>query len=373
MLGVLQVRCDLTVWQTASLLSIGPAVSGLCQPLFAWLTDHVDSRLFGGAGLAVAAACLSCIGLADGFASLVVLFALGMLGVGAFHPVAAASVGQMSGSRRSAGVTAFFVAGMVGAALGPIISTRVTKIEPGGFELLRWMMIPGLLFAVLLHLAIRDAPHNHAEHRAVRFEPRDARLRWLAVWLLWAGNAARFFVNISLLYLYVWTAQKIVAAEQPTLDSIRIVTSGALLAGELNALTMLGMGAGGLVAGLVVRSGREKPAFVLVPLLLGPMLLLFPLAGRWGGYALAFGAGIGFAAVIPLTISVAQRLLPHRTSLASSLMMGGGWAVAALAAPSMEWCRSTLGMTAAYSIVAGMLVCSGVVGTLIPGALLRKI
>ncbi|MHC5115380.1 MAG: MFS transporter, partial [Planctomycetota bacterium] len=150
LLGVLQVRCELTPFQAASLLSLGPLTSGLCQPFFAWMTDRVDSRILGSLGLVFAAAALSCIGLADSFGTLVILFTVGMLGVGAFHPVAAASVGQMAGRRRSMGVTMFFVAGMVGAALGPIISTRVTAIEPDGFALLRWAMIPGLITAVFL-------------------------------------------------------------------------------------------------------------------------------------------------------------------------------------------------------------------------------
>ncbi|MCP3905176.1 MAG: MFS transporter [Planctomycetes bacterium] len=373
LLGVLQVRCDLTYQQAALLLSIGPLTSGLCQPAFAWLTDHVDSRIFGAAGLAVAAAALSCIGLADSFPTLVVLFVLGMLGVGAFHPVAAASVGQMAGRRRSMGVTLFFVAGMVGAAMGPIISTRVTAIEPNGFALLRWVMIPGLITAVLLHLAIRNVPHKH-DHEHVADMPRaEARQRWTAVMLLWAGNAMRFWVNIALLYLFVRWTEAVVVREQPLLDASRVPVVGSILCGEMNALMMLGMGVGGFAAGMLVRHGRERLAFVLVPLLLGPAIALFPLCGRWGGYGLALLAGVAYASVIPLAISVAQRLLPHRTSLASSLMMGGGWAMAALAPPVMEWIRREHGLPTAFHVVAVVLVASGIVGMALPAPLLRRL
>jgi MFS family permease len=38
--------------------------------------------------------------------------------------------------------------------------------------------------------------------------------------------------------------------------------------------------------------------------------------------------GIGFGACIPLSMGLAQRMLPHRTSLASGLMLGGAWAFA---------------------------------------------
>ena len=83
--------------------------------------------------------------------------------------------------------------------------------------------------------------------------------------------------------------------------------------------------------------------------------------------------GIGFAGVIPLAISLAQHLLPHRTSLASSLMMGGAWTVAATAPTVSEWCLGAIGMTKTFALAATILAVSGLVGLLLPGALLRHV
>jgi FSR family fosmidomycin resistance protein-like MFS transporter len=373
LIGLLQVRCDLTAWQAASLLSIGPLTSGFCQPVLAWLSDLVDSRLVGSAGLVVAAVCLSCIGLADSFGSLVLLFGVGMLGVGAFHPVAAASVGQLAGSRRSAGVTLFFVAGMAGATAGPVISSRITAIEPYGFDLLRWAMVPGLVVAVLLHLAIRDVSHNVTSEHEAHFPPAERGPRWRAVGVLFVGNAMRFWVNIALLYLYVRWAEATVAAERPGLDARAVAGFGAIYCGELNALMMLGMGLGGLAAGLLVRPGRERAMFILLPMLLAPAILVFPHAGRAASYPLALAGGVGFAAVIPIAISVAQRLLPHRTSLASALMLGAGWGLASTAPPTAEWCLGTLGMRTTFALVAGLLAGSGLIGLLLSPGLMRRV
>jgi MFS family permease len=210
LIGVLQVRCDLTAWQAASLLSLGPLVSGLSQPLFAWLTDHTDSRLFGSAG-------------------------------------------------------------------------------------------------------------------------------------------------------------------QPGLEGGQIARLGSIHAGELNALNMLGMGVGGFAAGVLVRRGREKRPIVLVPLLLAPAIALFPLAGRGTGYLLALAAGVGHASVHPLTTSLAQRLLPHRTSLASSLTMGGAWAVAMLAPPAAQWALTAIGLGWTFVLAAALLASSGVVALLLPKKLIRRV
>jgi MFS family permease len=82
----------------------------------------------------------------------------------------------------------------------------------------------------------------------------------------------------------------------------------------------------------------------------------------------AFLAGVGYAGVMPLTIAMAQRLLPHRTSLASGLMMGGAWSVAAIGPPLVQWILVTLegqtgsatsAMAWCFVLVAGLLALSG--------------
>lgn len=373
LLAVLQVRCDLNPWQVASVLSVGSITSGLCQPLFAWLTDRVDSRVLGALGLLVAATALSSIGFAHDYATLMLLYVTGMLGVGAYHPVGAASIGQLAGSRRSMGVTLFFVAGMVGAACGPVISTRVTAIDPNGFELLRWTMIPGVVMAGLLHAAIRRVPHRSADHRAMTFDRADGRARWTNTLILTVGNALRYTVYMALVYTYIRWAATLVRETMPEIEGARLATLSSIFCGELTALTMIGMGVGGLLAGMTVRAGREKWPMVLIPLALAPAVALIPMTGRAGSYALAALAGVGFAATIPLAISTAQRLLPHRTSLASSLMMGGAWAVASVGPPLAQMCINRRGVGAAFAMTAVLLAASALVTLLLSSRLLRRV
>jgi hypothetical protein len=64
---------------------------------------------------------------------------------------------------------------------------------------------------------------------------------------------------------------------------------------------------------------------------------------------------------------MAQRLLPHRTSLGSSLVMGGAWCLAALAPPTMQWIHTTWGLETCFLALAGLLALSGLVGLGLPG------
>lgn len=376
LLGVMEVRCHLSKPEAAWLLGIGSLTSGLSQPLAAWLSDKLDSRVAGAVGLALAAVCLCSIGLANSFWTLVPLFALGMIGSGIFHPTGAASMGQMAGRRRSLGIGVFHVAGMIGGIIGVILVTRITGLQShDGFALLRWLMIPGVLLAVALHLAIRRMPHRHHAHRAAHIDATESRQRWRAVWLLFAANAIRFTVNMILVYLFVRWAQMRVVEWWPKLSGDAIAAAAAPIIGNLNAFLMVGMAIGGVSAGSLVKQGREKGPMVWIAIVVAPAIALFPFVGLHMAYLLAVLCGLGFAGMIPITISLAQRLLPHRTSLASGLMLGGAWTLAFIGPRAAEWCLSTLGLSqaATFALTAGLLAASGIVCMGLDRSMLRRV
>jgi len=373
--GVLQIRSALTDAQAAWLIGIGSLSSGLSQPLSAWLADRLDSRLFAGLGLFVAAVCISSIGFASDFVSLAVLYALGMAGVGVYHPVGASTIGQLSESalpgKRSLGLSVFFVAGMVGGFAGSMGSPRITSLD-NGFLVLSLLMLPGVVLAAALHFSIRGVPHREDEHRAIRFDGEEIRRRWFTVILLWVSNAMRFTVNIALFYLYVRWAEAHMAAEHPEWTRESVAGAAAPISGNLVALTIVGMAVGGVVAGWLVRQGREKLPLVLVPILFAPAIALFGDAPILAGYGLAMAAGAGFASMVPVTIGLAQRLLPHRTGLASGLMLGGAWAFALLGPRLAEYClASGLSLKSTFALTAGLLALAGVVALLIRPDILR--
>lgn len=359
-LGLLEVHCHLHPSQTAWLFGIGSLSSGLSQPICAWLSDRYDWRGFGGLGLLLAAVFLCQIGAANSFGSLLPIYVVGMIGVGMFHPIAAASIGALCEHRQSANLSRFFIVGMVGGVLGATVTPRLIAWS-GGFSVLAWGIAPGLLLAWLLHRTIRGLPHRHPSHREIAFRRSEIKTRWTIVGLLYAASVLRFAVNLAAIYLYVRWVQHFVRGEHAAWTASEIANAAAPIIGNLNASMILGMALGGLASGVLVRRGRERWPLVLCPIAFAPALLLFPQATLAWGYVLSLLVGVGFAAMIPVSIALGQRLLPHRTSLASSFMMGGAWAVAMLGPRLAEFGVQHVGIATTFYLTGATLGFAGLV------------
>lgn len=383
LMPVLAAAHHLTGGQKALLLATGSVSSGLIQPAIAWASDRYNTRLLGVAGFVLGVAAVSSLGLARSFEHLVLIQVLASAGIGAYHPVAAAMVGHASGAKRSLGLSAFFVAGMIGGIAGNAGAPAL--FERYGFDIMPVLLIGGVGFAVLLVLSLRGASHRH-EDAAMRHNDLGAAERagrWRAVWILYAGNVLRFTVNMALVYLFVqWATAVSAEAAGSGVHWLEAGKRASVLNGQLQAAMQVGMGSAGLLAGWFLTARFEKSALVALPLAGAAGIALFPLLGHeagasWGtiatGGGLAIAAGAGFGGLIPLTMSLGQRLLPHRTSLASGLMLGGAWTFAAAGPLLAAVAERRIGLGGAFLATAAALAGAGVLSIALPSRIIRGV
>jgi FSR family fosmidomycin resistance protein-like MFS transporter len=359
---ILDDRAHLTMGQQAQILGVGSVASGLIQPIVAALSDRFNTRWLGTLGLAVAAVTISLVGYAHSFAQLVIIQAVGSAGVGAFHPIAAAAAGQLGGPRRSRTVAIFYAAGMLGMVVaGWVVPLLVNSF---GITRLAYLIIPGLLMAGALAWAIHDVQHRsaaaHADHASL--PERERRGRWIDVGLLFSANTVRFFVNTMLVQLMLrWTQQWVIASEGVPSLTEALRAKATSINGPLQGAMAIGQGTAGVLVGLFVVQRFEKKLLVFVPIAGALAVATIPHVNAvWMCWSLMIAAGAGFAGVMPITISMAQRLLPHRTSLASALMMGAAWTLAALGPTVAQWLYESVGLNAAFGWAAGLLALSAV-------------
>lgn len=389
------VQLGLLPGDRAMLVGLASLASGLVQPFFAWLGDRHDTRIFGVVGVAMAAVSIGLLGHArsigaavglSGTAVFAALFALASAGSGIFHPPAAATVGHLAGRRRSLMVSVFFMAGMLGGTAGYLLSPEMVRWFSGpgadvaaGLASLHWLIVPGLVIAAALALAVLTAPHRHADAhaRVGSLSARERRRRWAAFAVLYAGNAIRFPVHQGLIYLAIEWAIGLAAARRPG-DAGGVFAS--FVNGPIQGAMLLGMGGGGIAMSMLLKPRFEKPAFILLPILGALPVAIFPHADALGGagpyiaaFALAAAAGFGFGGTFPLSISLGQRLLPHRTGLASGMLQGGAWLFGVVGSFLARALHAGAGLEVAFAVFAGVLVLSGVLMAALPDRLLRQL
>jgi MFS family permease len=371
----------LTGWQIAVIYASNQILSGLPQSLAAWLSDRYDTRIAGPLGLTMSCVCSCLIGFAPNFWVLWLLLSVAMVGNGIYHPIAGAQAGQLGGRVLSHGralaVSLFFAAGMVGSVIGPIASTRMNARF--GLTSLVWLIPLGLVTAFILHRVTAHVSHRDRRHAAVvaSIPPEEARLRWNAVWMLYAGNALRFIVNTAMYILFnIWAARAI--PNDPA--------AATLLNGNLVVAMTIGMGVGAIAAGRIIKPGSERRAIFVLSVFGAVFTAMTSYAGHhwgmWPMYVCAALTSLGFSSILPITIGLAQRLLPHRTGLASSLMMGGSWAIAAVAPlivglflgpPVPAGGVSIERLDWAFVGFGAILLLAGGLATLMPGEIIRKV
>lgn len=331
-------RLRLTDWQVAAVFAVTPIFSGSLQPFFAWFTDRFDTRVCAPLGMFLGATCITAIGFAQNFWQLVALQIVGVIGTGMWHPVSAALGGQIGGRAfprgRGVGLAIFFAAGMLGQATGSRIAPKISTAF--GMEHLAWLMIPGVAAAIALWIVLARVPHRHDNHAHLHasISREESRARWRAVLTICVANCLLYTVNIGVFaMLSVWAKSKMSATGE-----------AANLHGTLVSFATLGMGIAGLSATRLVRMGREKWPVVGICVLGAACVGLFGVVGDfglslagdsfwrfWPAYGWAILTAVGYFATMPVSMSLGQRLLPGRTGLVSSLLMGVGWAFSSTA------------------------------------------
>jgi len=413
LLWPLRERLSLTPGQLTFVMMATPIFSGLCQPLFAWLTDKYNTRLCGPVGLAIGAMCIGSIGFVQTFWQLAALQIVGVIAIGFYHPISAALAGQVGSTRlrngRTQAIGVFISSGMVGHALGAKLGPTINALNDGrGMPYLAWLIIPALLLALGLHFATRKISHRHDNHREIHasFLPGVSKSHWWVIGILTVQNALRFTVNVGLMVvmLNVWARSKLLQSGAFSIEAFgsheameRALSSQASVhAGSLIAAMTVGMGLCAIFSGRLVKRGKEWWPLIVLSLIgavviamLGPIAdAMYSIGGfAWWAmtpvYLCTACTAIGFFATFPIATSLAQRLQPGHTSLVTSMMMGVGWGISAVApllamvffgfvsidaAPTLSPARINI----AFVCFAGLLVLAGLLTLVIPRDLVRN-
>jgi FSR family fosmidomycin resistance protein-like MFS transporter len=324
LLPLLEDKLHLTKAQVFWLAPLYAISSSLMQPVYGFISDRYARRFFAVFGPTITAIFVSMIGLAPSYSILILLLVGGGIGIGSFHPQAAAMAAKASGDRRRMGMAMFSALGTIGFAFGPFVITRI--VARFGLEHTYYVIGLGLLMSAVLYRICPplDAPTKPA--------PGVAKIKWQ---LLAALRAA--WQPLLLLYLITVIRSGLQITTNNYMPYL-LQERGYTLPETGNVMTvflLLG-GLGGLAGGFMAERVSGRAVTLYSGLLAGPLMIAsFMTSGAVSLIFLGLG-GFFLLATIPVNVAMAQELVPGQTSTVSALMMGAAWGIGALAPSALN-------------------------------------
>ncbi len=337
LLPLLAAKLRLTPAQAGLLVPTMMISSSLMQPVYGMISDRYLKRSMSVFGPLVAAVFISSIGLASSLPVLMMLVIAGGIGIGSFHPQSAALVMRAASGRPGIVMSIFSSAGTVGYALGPILISYT--VYWFGLERSYYTVIFGIAIWLLL---LGYCPKLEAQPRAADEPPLRVMLRaaWMPLVLLYFAVALRSAASVSVQTYLPFSLEK----SGLTQTEIGWVLSGFIFFG----------GVGGFFGGaLADRFGARRVA--MWAMLLATPLLLGALSTQGAtSYALLMAGGTMLNLPIPVSVVMAQRLVPGGASTVSALMMGFAWGTGGLMTPITGKLSEQAGFTLALMMISLM-------------------
>jgi FSR family fosmidomycin resistance protein-like MFS transporter len=355
-LGDKYQAADVAMGLVAALLYASLSFS---QLLFGYIYDRLRAYWLIPLAVLVGGFCLGCVGLVDSFGLLLMLIIAAGLAIGAFHPGGTALAGSLADKYRPLIIAVFVCAGALGVFVSPLIITRL--VNKHGLQATSWLFVPTIpVFVVALLVYITYRRLGQA-----RIDTPPA-----------AGRFRASIFSRSMILLFILTTSRsfsvyVVTVGMSFLMSEKITDGSAILStGHALALSGLSVGFGGLLSGFFLRWESEKPAILVSLIVTGPLLVSFPLLS--GGWLLVIIvlAGVAVGSTIPLVTAIGQRLVPHSSAVASSILMGVSWGVSGIAA---SLAVTLLGPLISYTMAMPLLIAAGIVVALVTTLILPTV
>jgi FSR family fosmidomycin resistance protein-like MFS transporter len=286
--------------------------ASLPQPLFGPLADRARAPLLALAGIFWQAVFFGLAGFSRRYETFLLLATIAGFGSAAFHPPGAGGVPRVSPrSQRNGSMGVFLVGGTMGYAVGPLVAGfAFAALGPRGTAL---FVLGALLASPVLVLSLRRLRYEAGTLEAAsEAGPEDggqiSSLAALPLGLLALLVVFRSWVIMSMsTYLPQYVLQQ---------------GAGLVFGGNISFAFLIAAAVGNLAAGFLSDRVGRLNVTLLSLLASGPLLYLMLRTGGVGIFAFAFVLGLCLHASMPLTLLMAQEVMPDRPGVITGFTLG---------------------------------------------------
>lgn len=300
------------------ILSLSHIFSSLLQPIFGFFADSMVKRVFIFWGLLFTSIFISIAPAADNVYVLIFCIILGSLGSSLFHPQALGFVVKFADTDIAKTMGIFIAMGSIGFSFGPLISAFVTQFW--GLSHMPILCIPGIVLALLMFKFVPKLSADLSVNNKMKFVSafKDILI----------NNKLKILIFIAILKTLITTSCSILMPFLWKSLGYRPFYIGCVLFGFIFA---------GGVGSFLSRSFEKKVGtaniFYISMISTLPLMIVFALTYRdFPIISNVIFVIIGFITMLaqPVTMVMAQNVLPQYKSIIGGFINGFSWGVVAI-------------------------------------------
>lgn len=323
------------------ILTISHIFSSLLQPLFGFLADNNVKRSFIFWGLILSSIFIPLSALAHNPFILILFIIIGSIGSSLFHPQALGFASKFAKYSDAGKAMAVFVAmGTLGYSCGPIVSSAITQFL--GMPKMPLMTVVGCAWALLMFCFVPKLSNIEQIKDKIDFKTAFKRIlsnRKLNILNLIAMMKTMISSACFILLPFLWKNM----GYRPFY--IGMALFAFIFAG----------GIGSLVSSNIEKKIGSANVFYISMISTLPLMILFVLSCRpHPTLSLIIFIIMGFVTMMatPVTMLMAQNVLPEYRSIISGFINGFSWGVVAIAMSMLGFVAENFGITNVLLFVA---------------------
>lgn len=316
------------------ILTISHIFSSLMQPIFGFLADNIVKRSFIFWGIVLSSIFIPLSAQAGNSYLLILFIILGSIGSSLFHPQALGFVSRFALNSNSAKAMAVFVAmGTLGYSFGPVVSSAITQFL--GFSHMSLMTCFGIIWAMLMFKFVPKLSLTVKIESKIDFKLAFKRIltnRKLNILNIIAMLKTMINSSCFILLPFLW----------------KNMGYKPFYIGFALFMFIFAGGIGSLISSSVEKRIGAANVFYISMISTLPLMIMFILTYKhYSALSLIIFVIMGFVTMMatPVTMVMAQNILPEYKSIISGFINGFSWGVVAIAMSMLGFVAEKLGIT----------------------------
>ena len=299
--------------------------TSILQPIIGHLGDRTNLRKYALIAPAITAIFLSLVGVAPTYITVILCYLIAGISSATLHAILPALVSSFSGENVGKGMSIWMIGGELGVMAGPLIITAV--ITQFSIEATPWLMLIGILYAIVLSIVLKDLPyHNKEVKETAKIPVKELAAILVPITLITLIRSPSR--TASLLYLPVFLQE----------NGASVWYSGIVLS------IMQGVGLVGTISGGILsdKIGYRISMFISIVLSAIAMVAASLTSGLTQVVFFVI-LNISILMILPIGMALIQRSFPENRSLANGLYLAIMFGINALSGVFTGYMYDTIG------------------------------